>query len=155
MCTSMSPAASQANIYVTQTTSSGFEPFIKKSAAYSKSEQNTIKQHSNMSLPTTVVINSGHHKSTHRGGREEEDEEVVNVVTNSPTSEMDRQFRPIFKPNESSTNSTPIMVTHTKTGNQRRQNYSTSSYNNDNASSMAHQVYHHQQPFYSTQTIAN
>ena len=138
MITSLSPASSQTNVYMTQQ-QSGFEPFIKtaygggqNSSSYSKNVSTTsssgydcvgdgqnviIKKHTNIPGAT-------------RHGREEEEEELVNVVTNSPV-EMDRQFRPIYKPNES-INSTPIAVSHGGKdvgGQKRHNNYSVSSFN--------------------------
>jgi hypothetical protein len=194
--TSLSPASSQTNVYTSQT--SGFEPFIRKSSA-SSSQQNSsgyasrtesitrncssttgngtydsgvyssILKNSNMSLPSAAVITttSG---GGRRGGREEEEEELVDVVTNSPV-EMDRQFRPIFKPNDSG-NSTPIGVAHGRNsghqiasngnngGARRAYNHSTSSctnnddYTNGNTSKNGWSNNHYQ-PYYSSQTIAN
>jgi hypothetical protein len=208
----MSPASSQTNVYMSQT--SGFEPFTKKSSASSQQNSSgyasrtesitrncssttgnamydgscngvySILKNSNMSLPSANVVASAHSVTGgggRRGGREEEEEELVNVVTNSPV-EMDRQFRPIYKPNDSG-NSTPIGAGHGRSNGHKQQhmvnngngngygggsrrathNHSNSSYaNNDeyanggnNANSRNGWANNHFQPYFSSQTIAN
>jgi hypothetical protein len=143
----------------------------------------TIQKHSSMSLPTaagsTVITAHGTVSGGgRRGGREEEEEELVDVVSNSPV-EMDRQFRPIFKPVNDSGNSTPIAVNHGRNSgpqqqainnnsnnNRRVNNHSSSSYGNGNDEFVncgnrsnggwaGNNNNNHYQPYYSSQTIAN
>ena len=147
-----------------------FEPIAKQSHNYASSSSKTVtnstnnlgynKSHSSVSLQPTQIMKS------HGFNKEEEDEEIFSLGgPNQNMIDSDKQFRPIYHPVITETNAfgstrtTPITVTNMSNNKNKRNNYSTSSYEYSESHGGNQQnpkwQNGHQQRFNSTQTIAN
>lgn len=129
--TTLSPASSNANLYMNEGKGVSNNWFSNSATSASSTMQRSsgfVPVAKNTSFNTSSMTNQGQQSLLRGNGRDEEEEELINV-SYSPI-DTDKQFRPIFQPNLNESVATSFTSAPGKTnmGSNSRRNYSASSY---------------------------